>query len=158
MIRSHYPEIFDLKLIRIAGCVVAIVAALGIHACHDYLSLAPLLAIGVIMTLAVKRQKNRIWAFLEGISSPLYLNNWIGFFAIHFVLSKLELRETSFNLVPGIVASYSVIIGYNIYISKWTRAIRDSVYTKKLGHAAMLTGYLLVAAGFIGHYAFFSRT
>lgn len=158
VIRSHYPEVFDLKLIRIAGCVVAIVAALGIHAGHDYLSLAPLLAIGVVMTLAVKGGKNKTWAFLGGISYPLYLNNWIGFFAINFVLSKFGLRETSFNLVLGIVASYAVAIGHYIYIDKCVGAIRASVYTEKLGRAAMLTGYLLVAAGFIGHYAFFSRT
>ncbi|WP_333709805.1 hypothetical protein [Malikia spinosa] len=79
-------------------------------------------------------------------------------FSINFVLSKLGLRETSFNLVLGIVASYAVAIGQYIYIDKLAGAIRDSVYTKKLGHAAMLTGYLLVVAGFIGHYAFFSRT
>ena len=57
----------------------------------------------------------------------------------------------------GIVASYAVAIGHYVYIDKRIGAIRDSVYTEKLGHAAMLTGYLLVAASFIGHYTFFSR-
>jgi peptidoglycan/LPS O-acetylase OafA/YrhL len=158
VIRSNYPEVFDLKLMRITGGVVAIVAALGIHAGHDYSSLAPFLAIGVVMTFAVKGKKNQIWAFLGGISYPLYLNNWIGFFAINFLLSKFGLKETSINLILGIIASYAVAIGHYIYIDKRIGVIRDSVYTEKLGHATMLTGYFLVAAGFIGHYAFFSRT
>jgi len=55
-------------------------------------------------------------------------------------------------------SSHAVSIGHYIYTDKRIGEIRDSVYTEKLGHAAMLTGHLLVAAGFIGHYAFFFRT
>lgn len=155
VIRSHHPGVFDLKLVRTAACVVAVVAAFGMYAGYDYFSLAPFLAIGVVIMCAIKGEKNTTLAFLGGISYPLYLNNWIGFFATNFILSKIGLKETILSLLLGIIASYAVAIVHYIYIDKWIGEIRDSVYTEKLGHAAMLTGYLLVAAGFIGHYAFF---
>ncbi len=158
VIRSHYPGVFDIKLVRITACAVATVAAVGMYTGYDYFSIAPFLAIGVVITFAIKGKKNTALAFLGGISYPLYLNNWIGFFAINFILSKLGLKETLSNLVLGIISSYAIAIIHYIYIDKRLSSIRDSIYTEKLGHVTMLTGYLLVAVGFIGYYTFFSRT
>ena len=154
VIRSHHPKVFDLKLVRTAGCVAATVAALGIYAGYDYFSLAPFLAISIVITCAIRGQKNRAGTFLGGISYPLYLNNWIGFFATNYILSKFGIKETILNTLLGIIASYAVAIGHYLYIDKWIGEIRESVYTKKLGHAAMFTGYMLIAAGISGHYIF----
>lgn len=151
VVRSHYPGVFDLKLVRITACAVAIVAAFGMYAGYDYFSLAPFLAISVVIMCAIKGGKNPTLAFLGGISYPLYLNNWIGFFATNFILSKFGLRETILNLLLGIIASYAVAIAHYIYIDKRISEIRDSTYTKNLGYTALLTGYILVAVGFLGH-------
>lgn len=156
VVRSHYPKVFDLKLVRAAGCAIAIVAALGIHAGYDYFSLVPFLAIGVVITCAISGKKNRLGTFLGGISYPLYLNNWIGFFATNFILSKFGLKETVLSTLLGIIASYAVATAHYLYIDRRVSGLRESIYTEKLGRTAMLTGYMLVVAGIAGHYIFFS--
>ena len=154
VINKQYPEIFDLKLMRVAGIAVAGISAVGIYAGHDYFSLVPFLAIGVIVACAVKGNKNRVGTFLGGISYSLYLNSWVGFFAINFILSGFGLKGTVFNTLLGIVASYAVATAHYLCIEKRISRIRDSVYTQKLGYAIMITGYVLVAIGMAGHYFF----
>ncbi len=156
VIRNQYPEFFDFKLVRAAGCATAIIAALAIYAGYDYFSLVPFLAIGVVITLAVSGKRNRVGTFLGGISYPLYLNSWVGFFATNFVLSKFGLKETVFSTLLGIIASYAVASAHYLYIDKRVSGIRDAVYTEKLGIAVMVTGYVLVVAGIAGHYILFS--
>lgn len=156
VIRSHYPVIFDKKSARIIGFLAAVIAALGIYRGYDYLALSPFFSVSIVIMLAIKGRRNSILDFLGGISYPLYLINWIGLFTANFITSSLGLRETTLGLLLGIVASYAAATIHYIYIDKNIKDIRDSVYTKKLGYIALITGYSMVTAGFIGHYVFSS--
>lgn len=114
--------------------------ALPIHA---------LFAIGMVLSLAVVGPRGQVGLLLGAISYPLYLNHWIGAFAMHLIDKKVEI---SHNVGIGIAYLVALAVGFATWaiIDRWVMRHRAGWYTAMRGRALGTAAYCGVLIGLIG--------
>ena len=65
-----------------AACIGLLVAE------APYFLVAPILGLGVVLLLSAPGQQHRLGAVFGGMSYPLYLNHWIGLFAMQVLIKR----------------------------------------------------------------------
>jgi peptidoglycan/LPS O-acetylase OafA/YrhL len=130
--------------------VMMIVLAVGVLAallCATalYWYAAPFFAIAVVLLLA--RPGNRsstVGLFAGGISYELYLNQWIGFFAVHLVTHQA-------NNVASKIFEYSVAVAVSaiiyLLVDRNVLRRRQQWFSPRIGAALAFCGYLLLFIG-----------
>ena len=77
--------LFDSGKVRLLALVLAIVSSLGLYMTDNESVFGPAVAVTVVTALASKGPRGWLGGYAGGLSYPLYLNHWIGAFAVHFV-------------------------------------------------------------------------
>lgn len=109
----------------------------------------PLLAVAVVLGLARPGSRSRLAQIAGGLSYPLYLNHWIGVFAVNFVTK----RGFPVDFLAFVAAQYVLNIGIALAlylaVDRQIQVRRGSWYSDKLGKRLAFTSYALVGAGLI---------
>lgn len=111
--------------------------------------LGPLLAVAVILGLARPGRRSHLAQIAGGLSYPLYLNHWIGVFAVNFVTK----RGFPVDFLTFVTAQYALNIGIALAlylaVDRQIQLRRGTWYSEKLGKRLAITSYALVGTGLI---------
>lgn len=112
-----------------------------------YVYAAPLFSVSAILLCTRPHERGSVTRWLGGVSFPLYLNAWIGMFALHWF-------EKRFSMPPGWLAkpaeyASGVIAGALTYamIDIPVMKHRNRYFSPRLGWAMGGIAYLLVLSG-----------
>lgn len=114
---------------------------------------APLFAISVVLLCSIPTDRTQLVRLLGGISFPLYLNAWIGIFAIHAIEKKLHLPD--WRLLEFFAALAAGTTCYFL-IDAQVMARRSGYYRPAIGVTCGIAGYTLIVAGalfFLSHHS-----
>lgn len=144
--RVHFGEWH----LRAAPVLIGVAAASGIAMTFSefYCIAAPSFAASIVLLAARPVSRGRIGRLLGGISFPLYLNAWMGVFAVNFFL-KRWLSWVPATEAKGLLFLGSLLAGTTTYllIDRNVMANRDNFYSRKLGLALGFIAYALVLSG-----------
>ena len=115
-----------------------------------YEYVAPILSISVVLLLAGEGRKSTVGGFLGGVSYPLYLNQWVGVFAAHYLLGRFGMRESI--LAKILATTMSLAFASFLYVVVDTQVLtrRSAWYTRRLGWSLASAGYALILIGVVG--------
>lgn len=128
----------------VAGSVAALLSS---DAGYSYAIAAPLLSIAVVLLLARPGPRGALGAFAGGISYPLYLNHWIGGFAVHGVFKRLGLAMPVLEGLVGLSAALAVGMAAYLLVDRPLLAARGRWYAPRTGWMLAGIAYALLAAG-----------
>jgi peptidoglycan/LPS O-acetylase OafA/YrhL len=113
----------------------------------NYLYAAPVFAVCAILLCARPQRRGPFTKWLGGVSFPLYLNAWIGMFALHWFEKRFAMPP-AWLLEPAEYFS-GVVAGALTYqmIDKPTMKHRNRYFSPRLGWAMGAVAYLLVISG-----------
>jgi peptidoglycan/LPS O-acetylase OafA/YrhL len=116
---------------------------------YNTLWLHALFAVALVVSLAVVGRRGRLGLLLGAISYPLYLNHWIGAFAMHVVEKKLA----HLSYAAGITIAYALALATGFVtwamVDRWVMAHRAGWYTPARGRALGIAAYVLVGTGLV---------
>ena len=132
--------------------------ALGAGAClalalmwrWDAIALHAVFAVLVVLALAMPGRRMRLAVFAGAISYPLYLNQWVGGFAVNFLLRHFVDPGRGATVSLTFLASLAVAIASWYVIDRQVMARRNDWYTPTRGRVAMVAAYSLLVIGLIG--------
>lgn len=111
--------------------------------------LGPLLAVAVVLGLARPGRRSHLAQIAGGLSYPLYLNHWIGVFAVNFVTK----RGFPVDFLTFVTAQYVLNIGIALAlylaVDRQIQLRRGTWYSDNLGKRLAFTSYALVGTGLI---------
>ncbi|MGO9359223.1 MAG: hypothetical protein ACLP1D_16410, partial [Xanthobacteraceae bacterium] len=87
---------------------------------------------------------------LGGISYPLYLNQWIGFFAANAIFGKFGLKGSLLSDVTGVVLSIAVSTALYLLIDTKIQEKRGRFFSSRLGKMVGAIAFGLVCMGLAG--------
>lgn len=119
-------------------------------------TVAPL-AIAIVLLLARRGPKQRVAAFLGGVSYPLYLNHWVGLFVAQGVTKKLGVPELWGKLLFGLPLAFALSTVLYLAIDRAILARRNSWYSEALGVRLAVAAYGLTVVGLIGGALMYAR-
>jgi peptidoglycan/LPS O-acetylase OafA/YrhL len=108
---------------------------------------APFSATCIVLALAQTGPVSSIGAFLGGISYPLYLNQWIGGFAVNAIMKHFGWQKGIASEVALLVVAFVVAASLFLTIDRTVKVYRDQFFTRRRGVALAMTGLTLVAIG-----------
>lgn len=127
----------------------AAACAAGMFLTGERAGIAPLFAVAVVVAAARPGARDPLAQVAGGLSYPLYLNHWIGVFAVNFV-SK---RYVTIGHVEFLTAQYAVNVGIALAmyltIDRQIQLHRHGWYSEMLGRRLTATSYGLVAIGLV---------
>lgn len=132
--------------------------ALGLGACitvalmwrWDVMALHAIFAVLVVLALAMPGRRMRLAVFAGAISYPLYLNQWVGGFAVSLLLHHMADPGPGPTVLLTFLASLAVAIASWYVIDRQVMARRNDWYTPARGRTAMIVAYSLLIIGLIG--------
>lgn len=106
---------------------------------------APLFSILLVLILATPGKHNPTGKILGGMSYPLYLNHWIGVYAINYVYPSI--RNTPSSAILSSLVSITLAIAMYIFIDKELLKSRTQWYTPNKGKIIAAIAYATPIAG-----------
>ncbi len=131
----------------LAVAAIASGIVMGLCDCYYWAS-APVFALSLVMLAARPTARSSFGKLAGGISFPLYLNAWLGVFAVHAVLKNLHLYDTSL-VGPLLTFAGALCAGAATYllIDRNVMMTRDRYYTRATGIILGLAAYSLLLFG-----------
>ena len=109
----------------------------------------PVLAIAIVIGLASPGKRSHLAQIAGGLSYPLYLNHWIGVFAVNFVSKRwLPLDFQSF-VAAQYVLNIAIALALYLAIDRQVQLRRGNWYSEAAGRKLAFTAYALVSVGLI---------
>lgn len=108
-----------------------------------------LFSVVVVVALAQVGRRGRTGLFLGAISYPLYLNAWIGSFAVNAVASRIAFVEPARQAL-AFAAGLGVATLSWALIDRQVMAQRSGWFTPARGRAVTIAAYALLATGLAG--------
>jgi peptidoglycan/LPS O-acetylase OafA/YrhL len=108
-----------------------------------------LLATVVIVLLAVRGRRTAVATFFGGLSYPLYLNHWIGPFAVHFVAKRYLAIPTPLAITLEYALNVAVAAVLYWLVDRQIQLKRGAWYSKLLGWNLAAAAYALLAIGIV---------
>lgn len=135
---------------------IALVAVLISASCsmafdgHAYVYAAPFFSAALVLLCAIPMRRTAASHWLGGISYPLYLNAWVGVFALHALVKRLGIPEAGW-LYEVSVASSAVLGAVAFYhlIDRVVISNRNGYYRRSLGWVLGGFSYALLLIGII---------
>ena len=128
------------------GVIVAVFAlsVWGLVHGADYFLFAPVTGLCIVLLLAVPGTKTRIGTVAGGMSYPLYLNHWIGFYAAHYFM-----KHAPFWIATAFSSAVSITIAVGLYgfVDRQLLLRRGGWYTPRRGQVLTACAYGMVAIG-----------
>jgi peptidoglycan/LPS O-acetylase OafA/YrhL len=140
-----FGNIHTTKIARKAllGLLLASIPFLTQSAYYAYAS--PTASICIVLLLAIPGENNFWGKLFGGMSYPLYLNHWIGLFALNFLMPNMHE-----GLIRGVLVTvFNVVLAMAMYwwVDRQLLAHRNAWFTHQRG--LLLTGvaYAIIAVG-----------
>lgn len=149
VVAAHDEAIFRRPLARVAFAVCGVAAALGLAAGGSYDSLAPIVAISIVMLLSVPGRRQAVGAVVGGMSYPLYLNHWIGVFVANALLGPFGLRNSPSRQLLAVVLNIAVAVALYWWVDRRILAKRNDLFTEKRGRLITLLAFAMVSVGIV---------
>jgi peptidoglycan/LPS O-acetylase OafA/YrhL len=132
------------------GLIVALGGSIGFMAVPAFfVYAAPVFSICVVLLCARPGRRGAITRWMGGVSFPLYLNAWIGIFALHAMAKHLGMTTSWYTPYLEFLASLGAgAITYSL-IDRPVLRYRSRYFNSTLGFAIGAFGYLLVSAGIV---------
>lgn len=129
---------------RIAIGLVFAASVAGLVADINYTLIAPITGLCIVLLLAVPGQKTAVGTIAGGMSYPLYLNHWIGFFAAHFLM-----RHAPFWIATAFSSAVSIGIAVMLYwyVDRQLLLKRRAWYTDRKGYLLTACAYTMIVIG-----------
>lgn len=110
-----------------------------------YLLTAPIFSLLVVLVLATPGKCNQTGKILGGMSYPLYLNHWIGVYAINYIYPSI--RNTISSAILSSLISIILAIATYILIDRKLLKNRTQWYTPKRGQIITAIAYATPITG-----------
>lgn len=145
--RSH--NIAARPQVRIGAAIAAILCAGLMWKTGSSYIAAPVFALAVVLFTAVPGRRSELALIAGGLSYPLYLNQWIGSFAVNFVSN----RWLPLGHAAHVTLTYlnSVLMALLLYwlIDRQIQNRRSGWYSPALGRRLAILAYTQVTIGLI---------
>lgn len=134
-----------------AGAVPPAVAAASLAALWRWPlpQLQALFAVATVLSLARPGPRGRTGLFLGAISYPVYLNHWVGVFAVHAAARAMPLGGAAAKLAAYLFGVAAAIVAWAL-VDRPVMAGRARWFTPARGRALGITAYALLAVGVAG--------
>ena len=135
--------------VRVGAIATALVCAIGMSVFDTKFVFQPLLAVSVVIAVAIPGARSSLAMTFGGLSYPLYLNAWIGGFAVNFVTKRwLPIDATTFMITQYVL---NVMLAFAMYwvIDREIQKRRNAWFSPLVGRILALTAYGLVGTGII---------
>ena len=116
----------------------------------SYPMAAPLVATPIVLLLAQSGAKQRIAAFLGGVSYPLYLNHWLGLFIAHSIAKRLALNDVTATIWIGLPLAIGISVLLYLAVDAQIIKRRSKWYTDRLGELTTFAAFALMIVGLLG--------
>jgi peptidoglycan/LPS O-acetylase OafA/YrhL len=138
-----------------AGLMVMVALAVGLMVVPNhkdaYLHVAPLFAISIVLLCARPMKRTSITKWIGGVSFPLYLNAWIGTFALNVIFKYLHIGHAWYtqplHFMAGLAAATVTYQLIDVQVMKH----RNRYFSPNRGWMFGLTAYFFICFG-IGFY------
>lgn len=107
-------------------------------------------AVSVVIALSSPGRRGRVGKFVGGISYPLYLNHWIGVFAINAFTRYVVQLPHIVHITAAYFASVAAACAAWFVIDRQVMLLRDGLYTSARGKSLGFAAYALVGIGLAG--------
>ncbi|MBU0823378.1 MAG: acyltransferase [Alphaproteobacteria bacterium] len=109
----------------------------------------PIFAVSTVIALAKPGRRARLAQTAGGLSYPLYLNHWIGVFAVNFVSKRWLPLDFQTFVLAQYVLNIAVALALYLAVDRQVQLRRGIWYSDELGKRLALTSYALVGTGLI---------
>lgn len=109
----------------------------------------PIFAVAIVIALAKPGRRARLAQTAGGLSYPLYLNHWIGVFAVNFVSKRWLPLDFEIFVLVQYVLNIAVALALYFAVDRQVQLRRGTWYNDELGKRLALTSYALVGSGLI---------
>jgi peptidoglycan/LPS O-acetylase OafA/YrhL len=130
---------------RIASVVVLSLSVVGFVSGQNYAAIAPFAGLAIVLLLAIPAPQHPMGALFGGMSYPLYLNHWMGVFALNFLMPGM--RDAPIRQALSAVANIGIAMLLYWWIDRRLLNQRGSWFTPQRGQAVTIGAYAMVAAG-----------
>ncbi len=119
-------------------------SVLGLVLDLNYPLIAPFAGLCIVLLLAVPGSKTAIGTVAGGMSYPLYLNHWMGFYAAHFLL-----KRAPFWVATAFSSALSITVAVALYwfVDRQLLLRRRGWYTTRGGYALTACAYAMIVVG-----------
>lgn len=111
--------------------------------------LGPIFAVSTVIALAKPGRRARLAQTAGGLSYPLYLNHWIGVFAVNFVSKRWFSLDFQTFVAAQYVLNVGIALALYVAVDRQVQLRRGIWYSDELGKRLALTSYALVGTGLI---------
>ena len=109
----------------------------------------PIFAVAIVISMAKPGRRARLAQTAGGLSYPLYLNHWIGVFAVNFVSKRWFPLDFQTFVLAQYVLNIAVALALYLAVDRQVQLRRGIWYSDDLGKMLALTSYALVGTGLI---------
>jgi peptidoglycan/LPS O-acetylase OafA/YrhL len=149
IIHRHGPIHRQPVAIGILWCVT--IAALScLIVGFNYVLLAPIFSLSLVLLLAIKGNPTPIGQFVGGMSYPLYLNHWIGVFMSNALLAPWNLKDTPLRSILALGLNLGIAAGLYWGVDRRIVTLRRQLFTPQRAKLATFCAYGLTLIGLIG--------
>jgi len=150
VLANRYGEFHTRRISRIGcGLMVTISAVcFAKHAGYDFV--APACAISLVLLLAIRGKRHPGGELAAGISYPLYLNAWIGVFAVNALFKHFRFGSLLAHEALILILSITLAAFLYWFVDRQLIARRNQLYSPRVARATMFVAYGTVTLGVIG--------
>jgi peptidoglycan/LPS O-acetylase OafA/YrhL len=139
-----------LRPLVVSATVGALVASAAAMTMPDaYRFVAPVFAISVVLLAARQGARGPIGKFAGGVSFPLYLNAWMGGFAVNALLKRVDIGSIEIAQVALYLGALASGTFTYLFIDRIVLARRNAYYSAKIGRRMAVAAYSLVGFGLV---------
>ena len=130
---NEFGGFYEKILVKIVLSFILLFSIYAFTSLSTYLYVSPFAAVSIVLLLAVRGEKTKLGTIVGGMSYPLYLNHWIGFFVANACLKPFGLRDSLYANLLSFCLNVSLAVFLYWYMDKKLLAVRNDFYTQKLG-------------------------
>ena len=146
---THGWRIGRTSWLVIAGLALIALTAMLMIANPNH-PLKGLFALCVVLLTSGEGVRSTVAVLFGGLSFPLYLNHWIGIFAVHLVEKQVMLLPQWLVITSAYLLNVAIAAALYWLIDRRIQQRRQRHYSDGRGRALAATAYALVAIGFVG--------
>lgn len=136
------------SLVRWGALAVAGCAAALMHWTSSNI-VEPIFAVAIVIGVARQGKRSGLARSAGGLSYPLYLNHWIGVFAVNFISKRFLPVDFPTFVAAQYVLNIGLALALYIAVDRQVQLRRGASYSDELGRKLAFTAYALVGTGLV---------
>ena len=147
VIVNNYGDFHTKLSAQIIIIFILIMSIFGIIAGLDYWLMAPIAATAIVLLLAIKGKSHPWCVFVGGMSYPLYLNHWIGFFSISYLFKFFKFNNFALWHILSIALNLTISAALYWCVDLKILTKRTQMYSVLRGRLAIMLSYIMIIIG-----------